>query len=403
MKKILVGAVAAFAVILMGCGSVYAALQCTSQPSCASLGYTTSDIEGCDNYVYCPFDTTYKACVGEQQGECDADCILDACPSNANCTECGNSKFKITSCRYTTKLTPDKRACIESCSSYSGAKIAECPDLAECDECTDGENVYYVINDCLTGYTISNNTCVIDRCSGYPFSQCLTGYSCTKCQSGASPYVLSVSYKYKPSGTLPACGQGEYKYYADEGYDRCPYGMTCGYCQANGWIALYIKSCPDGSYAGNYSSLECERDCPTNMSGYYVAKDAPLNKKIESTCEFYHNVSGSDYTLYYKTGSESCTSSYDINEADCFFGAKNTCEQFDTAGKITTYTDKCNGTDNQSSDGCKGGTGDWITISSAAYSSARPYGSAGCYVGDGYTFQKYRTCVYNGVTYYHDC
>lgn len=29
---------------------------------CSALGYTQSDDENCDNYLYCPFDTSYKAC-----------------------------------------------------------------------------------------------------------------------------------------------------------------------------------------------------------------------------------------------------------------------------------------------------------------------------------------------------
>lgn len=55
-------------------GSAQAALKCTIQPSCASLGYTQTDTENCESYLYCPFDTSYKKCVSvpvEEDNPCD--------------------------------------------------------------------------------------------------------------------------------------------------------------------------------------------------------------------------------------------------------------------------------------------------------------------------------------------
>ena len=30
---------------------------------CSTLGYSTTDVDGCEHYLYCPFNTTYKKCV----------------------------------------------------------------------------------------------------------------------------------------------------------------------------------------------------------------------------------------------------------------------------------------------------------------------------------------------------
>ena len=42
-----------------------AALNCITQPTYTELGYSKSGVDNCDSYVYCPFDTTYKACINK--------------------------------------------------------------------------------------------------------------------------------------------------------------------------------------------------------------------------------------------------------------------------------------------------------------------------------------------------
>ena len=41
----------------------YAALNCTEQPTCSELGYKKTLDSNCEDYILCPFDTNYKACV----------------------------------------------------------------------------------------------------------------------------------------------------------------------------------------------------------------------------------------------------------------------------------------------------------------------------------------------------
>lgn len=37
---------------------------------CETLGYSKDDVSGCDHYLYCPFDTSYKRCVTEGEQAC---------------------------------------------------------------------------------------------------------------------------------------------------------------------------------------------------------------------------------------------------------------------------------------------------------------------------------------------
>ncbi len=46
-----------------------AALNCTEQPTCSELGYSKVNVSNCEHYLYCPFDTSYKSCLGEKECE----------------------------------------------------------------------------------------------------------------------------------------------------------------------------------------------------------------------------------------------------------------------------------------------------------------------------------------------
>jgi len=80
---------------------------------CETLGYSSEDVDGCTNYLYCPFNTNYKKCV--------------AGGNELNCEELG----------YT---TDDKSAW---CSN-----VIECPNdtaytaCAKIDECSIGDILY---------------------------------------------------------------------------------------------------------------------------------------------------------------------------------------------------------------------------------------------------------------------
>ena len=67
---------------------------------CITLGYSTDNVEGCSNYLYCPFNTAYKKCVaGGEKLDCEklgyttddksAWCSnIITCPNNITLTAC---------------------------------------------------------------------------------------------------------------------------------------------------------------------------------------------------------------------------------------------------------------------------------------------------------------------------
>ncbi len=172
------------AILLSSSSNVSADLNCTEQPACTDLGYSTSDVDNCESYIYCPFDTSYKACTSIS---C-TDHWLFNCPTNAkSCTKCsagGHTLYKVTECEdgYTavystyadrststlsstiggTTITGNVVSvateyisdCVADCSDYT---LTACIDNASCDECTqDGVTTYKFLS-CNDNYTQSED------------------------------------------------------------------------------------------------------------------------------------------------------------------------------------------------------------------------------------------------------
>ena len=38
----------------------------TAAGDCTTLGYSKDNVDGCEHYLYCPFDTSYKRCATEK-------------------------------------------------------------------------------------------------------------------------------------------------------------------------------------------------------------------------------------------------------------------------------------------------------------------------------------------------
>ena len=61
--RLFFAAAAVAAPFILISNSAYAALNCTTQPTCEQLGYSKSVDSNCDDYILCPFDTSYKKCI----------------------------------------------------------------------------------------------------------------------------------------------------------------------------------------------------------------------------------------------------------------------------------------------------------------------------------------------------
>ena len=114
-----------------------------SNVTCEELGYSKSDVAGCNNYIYCPLDASYKACYSYKSY------TNGACPTGANC----DMRYKITKCPSGYAINLTRTACVKSTAT------------------------------CSAGQYNNNGTCTACPAGTYN-STSGSATSCTKCASG---------------------------------------------------------------------------------------------------------------------------------------------------------------------------------------------------------------------------
>ena len=219
---------------------------------CETLGYSKDNVNECEHYLYCPFDTAYKKCVSI---DCSA-YNLTTCSTGAACAECkagGRSFYKVTDCKAGYEESGD--GC--KAAACTGYKLASCPTGAtSCSTCLSGTTTKYKVNGCKKGYILSSavivgraQTCIADPCTGYTLTSCPTGAtSCNECLSGTTT-------KYKING-------------CKAGYEED--GNTCKVATCSGYN---LSKCPDKSYCD-----ECVSGTTTKYKFVHCvsASDMPL-------------------------------------------------------------------------------------------------------------------------------
>ena len=190
--------------------SLAATSKTASQHPCRfskAAAYKKTLDSNCEDYILCPFDTNYKACVSE---DFCADYNLSSCPTGGNCTTCGKDN-----------------------------------------------SLKYKLNSCNNGYTKSGNTCVVNSCP--------TGYS-TAYQSVANCGTTgSKGWTFSSSGYSgnKVCG----KCTAKSCCSRCATSIDlCGGNNSSGskgWTFSLLSS----SYSGDKRCGMChKKDCPTGYN-----------------------------------------------------------------------------------------------------------------------------------------
>ncbi len=236
-------------VSLLGAGGALAAISCTSAPSCATLGYTSTASSCGGDYLTCPFDTSKVYCI--------------QCPEQ--CTELG----------YTKVASNGTYTCSE------GQKVTKCPQNNQkykCDgtACTSG----YYLNGisgmakptcsyelcCTQRATYGNTSCwrYRDNTSNkertHEYVECrAAAYSA---YSSELPYVGARTYN---GGTYTdACGNTQYelKYYCME-YDNMggSSSSSCGWSQQTCTVKNW--------HYGSYDDSGYQSDCSGNPCYYY--------------------------------------------------------------------------------------------------------------------------------------
>lgn len=199
MSKFLLNKIALpVAIIFMSIGSAGAALNCTNQPTCAELGYSTANVDNCESYVLCPFDKAYKACTKVSEKVDCSNFTHASCPSEAEaCTACGTGtdvKYQIASCKE--GYSPLKMENIQTGTSYitgctinscSGYNLSYCPTGGTCSTCMSGTTKKYKLDKCNSPYVAKDGGCY--NCSDMKtkltnsakhtyYAECLSDSSC---------------------------------------------------------------------------------------------------------------------------------------------------------------------------------------------------------------------------------
>ena len=207
---------------------VYAALDCTSHPTCESLGYSKSDTANCADggYLSCPYDTSYKKCVQVMTYANDP-CYgfsLTSCPDNASCYKCETetaTMYTFNGCNEGYSVNESNTGCNINC-TY--ADEAACESANANADCTD-VNGCYELTGCQEGYTLNSagTGCEL-ACTYADEAECEEAYSHSEC--------TKVDGCYEPTGC-----KVPYVSSCDNGSELAePDGNNCGYCD-----------CPEGT------------------------------------------------------------------------------------------------------------------------------------------------------------
>lgn len=242
-----------------------------SAGDCATLGYSTDDVSGCNQYLYCPFNKSYKRCVSITS-------------SNAvDCTDLGftaqdKSEWcsKIVKCKDNEALT----LCAQNltCASNEILINGECkPVYTSCSAAG-----YFAQSECTAGYTCSSevviytsNTGTTTTCYKSKLPKiCYPGYATTASNCRMTPdgetcgnYILLRPIAL--DGTEPttthyagdeACWECKCGIVKDDcfGSTSCPTGATCSKCQNTSGTTLYtVTSCATGYVKDGNSCYDC--------------------------------------------------------------------------------------------------------------------------------------------------
>lgn len=274
---------AATSVLALTCANDYSgskscAFNVTAAGDCQTLGYSTQNVDGCEHYLYCPFDKAYKKCVdGLSAGGDDSMCAgfpLYWCPENANCSRCQYApnenynytevtRYKVLGCfpgffwngricenNYTTNCTRNYGRVIEDCggSGADGWMFGTKTDSKGCFECLPKECPAgsYTYGSCQTGE--------IDVSTAY-----YGGMKCVKCEK-----VKCIDGYAVDAGL---CGDSSKEWYLSA-YEKDGPCRKCGECPA-GYSATRPTTCPAGQIVKEFANggcFQCADICPEGYS-----------------------------------------------------------------------------------------------------------------------------------------
>ncbi len=247
--------------------------------NCADMGYSSQSIANCAEYISCPFDTSYRACV-----KYNDEYTLTSCPTGAVC----EGKYKVTSC--TTGYTLNNGTC--ECS----ATLTSCPTGYNCTSCKKGTTTYYAKNGCATGYEVSRQplgNCYKSSCAlsttptGANTALLLSGkVVVTSCQTGYQTlYTSDQCITCKKIDTCPT-------------FIACPVGATC----STGTGGYTISSCRSG-YTATFGLSGCIEKCTLSSSSTCMTQQEACSRCSGGTIQPDNLAGAGCYTCCVESGS----------------------------------------------------------------------------------------------------
>ncbi len=150
--------------LALTCKSGSADCSSSSASDCTALGYANTDTANCKHYLYCPFNTAYKACIAVTDSSTGTDCSdypLTECPEHGVCSKCPADETykKLTGCEtgYTLNASGE---CVQNTVSCPDGYSADIKSVADCGNGLIGDK----------GWTFSSSNgcgkCTERSCSG---------------------------------------------------------------------------------------------------------------------------------------------------------------------------------------------------------------------------------------------
>ena len=256
----------------------------TAAGDCATLGYSKDNVDGCEHYLYCPFDTSYKRCVASEKIDC-SDYPFEECPEGANCSACGIGTdifYKIDFCEEGYELS-NNTCTATSCSGYS----SEYKSVADCGK---SGSLGWTYSTCLSGDTLLGKCTMKSGCGG-PFAsawgddtsaeeKCLAMAnveSCSSCYMGDTMFAQITACENGYEAQVSRC------FYCQMG----PFSATSGTEAYNKCMAVdHVKSCSSPCYNSTarmyFSNITaCEEGYENHTSSCY--KEATEEKTTACT------------------------------------------------------------------------------------------------------------------------
>ncbi len=216
---------------------------------CASLGYGTTLPTNCEDYVNCPFDTNYKACIHYKSE------YFDSCPAGKTC----ETKYKVTGSEVACESGYAKKTLDCGLLLYGSYSLSTSVTQASNPDCK------LCVQKCTYGVSLSDGSCLKKPSVDLPIEP-------TTCPAGETSDECSCTNGYQ-SGSQSGC------YKCCTGSERAG---ACGYCRDG---SLTPTECLVGEYTAQQACTMCTYgSLPGSKAGCYKCCTADYTVKTGLAC-----------------------------------------------------------------------------------------------------------------------